>query len=193
MRIVIPLALAVLAVGLAMDATAVAMTTGFSAERVRVRDALVLAATFGVFQGVMPMIGWVVGDHFADEISSWDHWVAFVLLGAIGVKMVVDGAKLGREPHKSSSSSPFRIQVLLLLALATSIDALAAGITLPFLNVRLLTAAIVIGATTFVLSLVGVKLGRVFGDRFGGSLDVFGGLVLIGIGTKTLIEHLAAS
>ena len=189
------LSLVLLALGLSMDATAVAMTSGFTAPRVRPRDALLLALLFGLSQGVMPLIGWAAGVHFANILRAWDHWVAFVLLGGIGAKMLHDALRY--EEHAASTAprsarSPFDLHMLVLLALATSIDALVAGLTLPLLGVPPLAAAGVIGATTFLLSLVGVEAGRRFGDKLGKKLDVVGGLVLVGLGLKTLIEHLSA-
>lgn len=187
--------LVLLALGLSMDATAVAMTSGFTAPRVRPRDALLLALLFGLSQGVMPLIGWAAGVQFSQSLRDWDHWVAFVLLGGIGAKMLHDALRY--EEHAASAApkdprSPFDLHMLVLLALATSIDALVAGLTLPLLEVPPLAAAAFIGGTTFVLSLAGVETGRRFGDRLGKKLDVVGGLVLIGLGLKTLIEHLSA-
>ena len=187
--------LVLLALGLSMDATAVAMTSGFTAPRVRPRDALLLALLFGLSQGVMPLIGWAAGAHFSRTLEAWDHWVAFVLLGGIGVKMLWDA--FHHEAHAASTGpqhprSPFDLHLLVLLALATSIDALVAGLTLALLEVPPLAAAAFIGGTTFVLSLAGVEAGRRFGDKLGKKLDIAGGLVLIGLGLKTLIEHLSA-
>ncbi|MBF5045333.1 manganese efflux pump [Aggregicoccus sp. 17bor-14] len=189
------LSLVLLSLGLSMDATAVAMTSGFTAPRVRLRDALVLALFFGVSQGVMPIIGWAAGSHFAASIEAWDHWVAFVLLGGIGAKMLWDAIREEGEeggPAESTRADPFNLRLLILLALATSIDALVAGLTLPLLEVPPLLAAGFIGATTFLLSLAGVETGRRFGDKLGRKLDIVGGLVLIGLGLKTLLEHLSA-
>lgn len=177
-----------LALGLSMDATAVAMTSGFQAPRVRLRDALLLALLFGGFQALMPVVGWAAGAHFAPAISAWDHWIAFGLLGAIGGKML-HGA-LAHAEGGARHVFAFRLRVLLLLALATSIDALVAGLTLPALDVRPLLAASVIGLTTFVLAIIGVEVGRRFGNRFGRKLDALGGVVLIGLGFKTLLQHL---
>jgi len=187
--------LVLLSLGLSMDATAVAMTSGFTAPRVRPRDALLLALLFGLSQGVMPLIGWAAGMHFSQTLRAWDHWVAFVLLGGIGAKMLYDAIR--HEEHAASTGpqhprSPFDLHMLVLLALATSIDALVAGLTLALLEVPPLAAAAFIGGTTFVLSLAGVEAGRRFGDKLGKKLDIAGGLVLIGLGLKTLIEHLSA-
>jgi manganese efflux pump family protein len=185
------LSLVLLALGLSMDATAVAMTSGFTAPRVRLRDAFLLALFFGAAQGLMPIIGWAAGSHFERSIAAWDHWVAFVLLGGIGAKMLYDAIR-SEEDAQARGADPFHLRMLVLLALATSIDALVAGLTLPLLDVPPLLAALVIGLTTFVLSLAGVETGRRFGDRLGKRLDIVGGLVLVGLGFKTLLEHLSA-
>jgi manganese efflux pump family protein len=195
------LTLLLLALGLAMDATAVSIASALAAPRVRARDALLLAFLFGLFQALMPVIGWALGSQFAETISAWDHWLAFVLLGGIGAKMIHEaithhhpGVPGARKPDKPPPArNPFHLGTLALMALATSIDALAAGVTLPLLEVRLVMAATVIGGVTFVLCLLGVSVGRRFGEPLEGKLDIFGGLVLIGIGTKTLIEHLSAA
>ncbi len=183
-------ALPLLAVGLAMDATAVALTTGFSAPRVRWRDALLLASLFGFFQGLMPAVGWLLGTRFARYISDWDHWLAFALLAVIGGKMIHEGLK-PKEDTVARRSDPFHLRPLLILSVATSIDALAAGITLPVMDLPLLLATSVIAAVTFLLSLAAVFAGRRFGDALGGKLDVVGGVILIVIGARTVYEHLA--
>jgi len=190
--------LLLLALGLAMDATAVSIASALAAPRVRARDALLLSALFGLFQALMPVIGWVVGAQFANAIAAWDHWLAFVLLAGIGAKMLHEAYThhhLGEgEAQKAGETArnPFHLGRLLVMALATSIDALAAGVTLPVLNVHIATAAAIIGGITFVLCLLGVSVGRRFGQPLEGKLDILGGLVLIGLGIKTLLEHLLA-
>jgi putative Mn2+ efflux pump MntP len=195
------MSLFLLAVGLAMDAMAVSIASALAALRVRARDALLLAFMFGLFQALMPVIGWAVGAQFAKVIADWDHWLAFVLLGGIGTKMlheslthrhpgVPPARKEGQEP---GGRNPFQFGRLTLMALATSIDALAAGVTLPVLEIRLMAAAAVIGGVTFILCLLGVTVGRRFGEPLEGKLDIIGGLVLIGLGVKILIEHLSAA
>jgi manganese efflux pump family protein len=193
--------LLLLALGLAMDATAVSIASALATPRVRARDALLLSFLFGLFQAVMPVIGWALGNQFADAISAWDHWLTFVLLGGIGAKMIHEafthhhpGAPdAPKEGEKLPERNPFHLGTLTLMALATSIDALAAGVTLPLLEIRLVTAAAVIGGVTFALCLLGVSVGRRFGEPLEGKLDIVGGVVLIGIGVKTLIEHLSAT
>jgi putative Mn2+ efflux pump MntP len=190
-----------LALGLAMDATAVSIASALAAPRVRARDGLLLAFLFGLFQALMPVIGWAVGVQFAEEITAWDHWLAFLLLGGIGAKMLHEAfthhhpgvPDAPRPDAPPPERNPFHPGRLLLMALATSIDALAAGVTLPVLDVRLALAAAIIGGVTFVLCLLGVSVGRRFGEPLEGKLDALGGLVLIGLGTKTLLEHLLAA
>lgn len=190
-----------LALGLAMDATAVSIASALAISRVRARDALLLAFLFGLFQALMPVLGWVAGIQFSGTIAAWDHWLAFVLLAGIGAKMLHE-ARTHHHPATPAAReeglapperNPFHVGRLTLMALATSIDALAAGVTLPVLEIRLVTAAAVIGGVTFVLCLVGVSVGRRFGEPLEGKLDIIGGLVLIGLGVKTLLEHLSGA
>lgn len=175
-----------LSVGLAADATAVAISAGLASTTVRARDALLLAASFGAAQGLMPVAGWAMGSRFAGAIDDWDHWVVLVLLGGIGGKMIFDALKPGGKP----SSKPFAARTLALMALATSIDALAAGVTLPLLDVHIVTAAASIGGVTFLLCFVGALLGRRLGARLGPRITVLGGAILIGLGIKTVFDHL---
>ena len=177
------------ALGLSMDAFAVSITLGLSAAdgRPTMRQALLTGAYFGLFQAFMPVVGYLAGAHFADRIETIDHWVAFVLLGAIGAKMIRDS--FSREEEKPERS-PFRPANLLTLAVATSIDALAVGVTFAFLRIDIVTAVIIIGVTTFALSMIGVKIGSVAGMRFRSKAELFGGIVLVVIGAKILIEHL---
>lgn len=184
-----------LSVGLAMDATAVAAAKGFGAAKLRVWDATKMAVLFGLFQAGMPIIGWAVGARFAKTIEAWDHWIAFALLGGIGGKMIYEVLRGGDEgdAQQEDDSEAFAWWPLVVLAVATSIDALVAGLTLPLLAVPIAVAAATIGVTTAVLSASGAYLGRKLGARVGRKLDVVGGLLLIGLGTKILIEHLTAS
>ena len=189
------LALLVLAVGLAMDAMAVAGARGLAAKNVRPRDALLVAIFFGGFQAGMPAIGWALGGVFATRLTGWGHWVTFVVLGGIGAKMLYEarGADREEEEAKPPPDDVFGIKVLLLLAIATSIDALAAGVTLALGGVAIVTACAVIGTVTALLSFAGVFVGQRFGKRFGKRLDLLGGIVLIGLAVKTLVEHFRGS
>jgi putative Mn2+ efflux pump MntP len=179
----------VLALGLAMDAMAVAAARGLAAPRVRLRHVLLVAGFFGGFQALMPLLGWFAGSRLGPFVQAWDHWIAFVLLGAIGGKMIWE-ARGERDALKSSEQDLFGIKVLFVLAVATSIDALAAGLTLPMLNAPLLLSLVTIGITAAVLSALGLFAGRRFGAVLGRRLDVAGGVVLIGLGVKILVEHL---
>lgn len=172
-----------------MDAFAVAVADGSRAHRLRATRALKLAALFGLFQGLMPFIGWLIGLGVKDMVSSVDHWIAFGLLGAIGGKMIYADLRPKGEPAAEVKDSSGAL-TLLVLAVATSIDALAVGFSLTFLS-SILYPVLIIGATTFALSLAGVHLGHRFKRFGGGKVQVFGGLVLIGVGCKILVEHLS--
>ena len=176
----------ILAVGLSMDAFAVSVCKGLSIRSLKLRHALVVGAWFGAFQALMPAIGWLLGSAFADLIRSVDHWIAFVLLALIGGNMIREA--LSREEEDADPSlAPV---TMLLLAVATSIDALAVGVTFAFLGVDILPAVTLIGICTFLLSAAGVKLGNVFGSRYKSGAELAGGIVLVLIGAKILLEHL---
>ena len=181
----------VLALGLSMDAMAVAAARGLATPHVRAVHVVKIALFFGGFQALMPLLGWMIGAAFGEHVRAWDHWIAFVLLGAIGLKMLWD-ARPGAhaDDEAAPSSDPFAPRVLLVLSIATSIDALAAGVTLPMLEAPMLVTLSTIGVTTAVLSAIGLLVGRRFGAMLGKRLDVIGGLALVGLGTKILIEHL---
>ena len=176
-----------IAVGLAMDAFAVSITSGITIKRLEMKHAFLIAAFFGGFQAIMPGIGWLLGLGLRDVIEGVDHWVAFGLLAFIGCKMIYEAHRI-EEIEKRSD--PLNIWVLLTLAVATSIDALAVGLSLSVLGMSVLLAAGVIGAVTFVLSFCGVYIGNRSGPLFEGKMEIVGGVILIGIGTKILIEHL---
>lgn len=180
-----------LAVGLAMDATAVSAARGLAVERIQLRHVLTVALAFGGFQALMPAIGWAVGARLGPTVEAWDHWVAFALLAGIGGKMLWDSAQQP-EGVATATEDLFGPKVILILAVATSIDAFAAGISLPMLNAPLLTSLGVIGTVTALLSAVGLFAGRRFGAMLEQRLDAVGGVVLIGIGSKILIQHLVA-
>ena len=173
-------------VGLSMDAFAAAVCKGLAMGRIRWRQGMVIALLFGGFQALMPLAGWVLGRQFEAYITSVDHWIAFLLLGWIGGKMVWDAF------HQEGDSCPagFDLRETLMLAVATSIDALAVGITFAFLKVSILPAVGIIGCTTFAISLAGVWTGSRFGSRFKGWATLAGGAILCLIGLKILLEHL---
>jgi len=184
------LALVFLGLGLAMDATAVAGARGLACRRaVRVRDALLVALFFGGSQAAMPAIGWALGGAFASRITGWGHWVTFVVLGAIGAKMFHEAFGEPDEDETKAVADVFGLKVLGLLAVATSIDALAAGVPLALAHVSIVTACAVIGVITGVLSFGGVYVGHRFGARFGKRLEMAGGVVLIALAVKALVDH----
>lgn len=177
----------ILAIGLSMDAFAVAVCKGLSLNKVNFKNACTVGLWFGGFQALMPALGYLLGVNFAHLIQSYDHWVAFVLLAIIGINMV----KESREKDccdKNDASLSFN--TMLPLAIATSIDALAVGITFAFLEVQIIKAASFIGVITFVCSCVGIKIGSVFGSKYKSTAELAGGIILILIGIKILLEHL---
>ena len=176
----------IIAVSLSMDAFAVSICKGLSIGKPRLGHCLSCGGWFGAFQALMPLAGWLLGVRFQGMIVSVDHWIAFVLLGLIGFNMVRESR--GGEVEELDCSFSYR--AMLPLAVATSIDALAVGVTFAFLQVdHILAAVLFIGATTFVLSAAGVKIGSAFGMRFKSKAELAGGLILIGMGVKILVEH----
>lgn len=184
-------AILLLAVGLSMDAMAVAAARGLAVRQIRFRHVALVAAFFGGFQALMPLFGWLLGAAVGKAIAAWDHWVIFGLLGAIGGKMLWE-AFHGDAPEELDESAAFSLKVMLLLAIATSIDALAAGFALPLMGAPLGVSLLTIGVTTATLSALGLFAGQRFGAALGSRLDAVGGIVLIGLGLKTLLEHLSA-
>ena len=176
----------IIAVALSMDAFAVSICKGLSVQRLEKKHALSVGLWFGGFQSFMPLIGWLLGVSFQSLITSIDHWIAFALLGIIGINMVREA--LGGEEEACSNS--FAVREMLTLAIATSIDALAVGVTFAFLQVDIVPAVTFIGITTFFLSMVGIKIGNLFGARYKKKAELFGGVVLIAMGVKILLEHL---
>lgn len=174
-----------IAVGLSMDALAVSICKGLSVKKVCPRHALTVGIYFGGFQAVMPVIGYLLGVRFQSLIVSVDHWIAFVLLALIGANMIREA-----RSQDGNLNDDFGFRTMLPLAVATSIDALAIGVTFAFLKVNIVTAVSFIGVTTFVLSALGVKVGNVFGCKFKSKAEMFGGIVLILMGAKILFEHL---
>jgi len=178
-----------IAFGLAMDAFAVSVTSGLTIKDLRINHALTLAASFGLFQAVMPVVGWAAGIGLKGFISDIDHWIAFGLLSIIGLKMIYESTQMKSDKEPGN---PLNVYVLLMLSIATSIDALAVGLSLSFLKVFIVTPAIIIGVITFLLSFTGVYVGDRFGHVFENKIEIIGGLILIGIGIKILVAHLTA-
>jgi putative Mn2+ efflux pump MntP len=169
-----------------MDATAVAAARGAAARVVGVREVVLTAGLFGGFQAAMPLLGWFAGTRLSGVVAGWDHWLAFVLLAGIGVKMLADAR--GGET-RGVGADPFELRVMVVLAIATSVDALAVGVTLPMLGAPLAPSVVTIGITTALLSATGVMAGARLGARLGPPLEIAGGVLLVGIGLKILIDH----
>jgi putative Mn2+ efflux pump MntP len=182
------LTIAAVAIALSMDALAVSIVTGSLYRQLRVRHALRMALFFGGFQAIMPLVGSMLGRGLHDYISAYDHWIAFALLAFVGGKMIYESFAI----KSAKSLDPANMGVLLTLSVATSIDALAVGVTLSLLSGSIVLAAIFIGFVTFCLSYAGVAIGKRFGHFFESKIEIVGGLILIGIGVKILIEHLTA-
>ena len=181
------LTIVIIAVGLAMDAFVVSIVSGSAYRQLHVKHALRMALFFGAFQAFMPLIGSLAGLTLREYIAHYDHWIAFGLLVAVGGKMIYESLKI---KSVEENPDPSNIFVLLVLSVATSIDALAVGITLSLLAGSIVVAVIIIGLITFVLSYLGVYIGKRFGHFFESKMEALGGIILIGIGTKVLIEHL---
>jgi putative Mn2+ efflux pump MntP len=179
----------VIAVGLAMDAFAVSVVTGSLYKEFKVRHALRMALFFGGFQALMPIIGFLAGLSLQSYIASYDHWVAFALLSFVGGKMIYESFRIEAA---EKDRNPANLAVLLILSFATSIDALAVGITLSLLQAPIALAVTIIGLVTFALSYAGVFIGKRFGHFFESKIEIIGGLILIAIGVKIVIEHLTA-
>lgn len=175
-----------LAVGLSMDAFAVSATNGMCKKNMGIYMSLATALTFGLFQGAMPVIGYALGNHFAEYINRYAHIIALILLSFIGIKMIIDSFK---KDENGSSGSILTIPMLLIQGVATSIDALAVGVSLAAMNVNIVSAASFICCVTFVLSLIAVFIGKKSGDFLSDKAQLIGGAILVGIGAKIFIEH----
>ena len=173
----------ILAVGLSMDAFAVSVCKGLSLGKIKPKHMCIAGTWFGGFQALMPLIGYFLGSFFAEMIEKYDHWVAFVLLAIIGGNMIKES--FGKDEKVDSSMD---VKSMLLLAIATSIDALAVGVTFAFLQVQIVPAVSFIGVITFIFSAVGVKIGSLFGTKYKSKAELFGGIVLVLIGIKILLE-----
>lgn len=179
--------LALIAFGLSMDASAVSICKGLKMKKIDYKYMLLIATFFGVFQAIMPLIGWLLGKRFESYITSIDHWIAFVLLAFIGWQMIAESFK---SCDVDETAISYDMKEIFMLAIATSIDALAVGITFAFLKTNIWNAIIVIGTTTFVCSIIGVFFGNRFGIKYKNKAELAGGIILILMGLKILIEHL---
>lgn len=173
-----------------MDAFAVSICKGLGMTKVNKKQALIIGLFFGGFQALMPTIGWFLGTGFEHYIKNIDHWIAFGLLAYIGIKMIVEALKPDNDEEVSEKDPPLNIKEMFGLAVATSIDALAVGISFAFLSYPIVSAAAVIGITTFAISIIGVYIGNFFGTRYKKKAEILGGIILFLIGLKILLEHL---
>lgn len=173
-------------VGLSMDAFAVSICKGLSMKKLKWKNAVIVGAYFGIFQAIMPLSGYLLGTTFSDLVISIDHWIAFILLAVIGGKMLKEAYSNNEEDENDN----FDFKTMLVLAIATSIDALAIGITFAFFEINIIKAISIIGFLTFTISAIGVIIGNKFGHKFQGKAEIVGGAILILIGLKILVEHL---
>lgn len=180
------LTLFITAVGLSMDAFAVSVCKGLAMKKLSWKKAVIIGLWFGGFQALMPTLGYLLGTRFESYVNAIDHWIAFVLLALIGANMIREAL----SPDKDEADDSTDLKTMFLLAVATSIDALAVGVTYAFLQVRILPAVSFIGVVTLVLSIIGVKIGNVFGLKYKSKAEIFGGVILILMGLKILLEHL---
>ena len=178
----------IIAVGLSMDAFAVAVCKGLSMRRATLKNALIVGLYFGVFQAAMPLIGYFLGISLADQITAYDHWIAFALLAIIGGKMIYES--FHKDADGEDEGGEVTLKKMLPLAVATSIDALAVGVSFAFLRVSIFPAVTFIGVVTLTLSMLGVKIGNIFGAKFKSKAELAGGVILILMGTKILLDHL---
>ena len=177
-----------LAIGVSMDAFAVSIAKGLATQQLRPKHYASVALWFGGFQALMPVLGYFLGANFASIVEHYDHWIAFALLALIGGKMIYDTLAGGDE--EDATGADFRFKTMLVLAIATSIDALAIGVSLAFLKVNIWSAIAFIGVTTALFSAFGLHLGNIFGNRYKHGAELLGGIVLVLIGAKILVEHL---
>ena len=175
------------AVGLSMDAFAAATVAGVALGRPTFLDGLKISAPFGAFALLFAVLGWGLGFYFREIVTDWDHWIAFGLLAIVGIVMIVEGSRHGRD---GKERPPLSALALLALAIATNIDQAAIGVTLAFLDVAIVSAALILSAVTFAAAAVGVYMGRIFGPLLGKKAEIVGGLVLIGLGVKILLDHI---
>lgn len=182
--------LLLIAIGLSMDAFAVAICKGLSLQKIKWKDAFIVGLYFGGFQAVMPLAGFLLGTGFAGFIEKWDHWIAFILLTVIGAKMIIESRKYDSCESSDNNGHPLSFKKMLPLAVGTSIDALAVGVSFAFLSVSIIPAISFIGAVTLLLSYAGVYIGSIFGCRFKSGAEMSGGIILVLMGLKILFSHL---
>lgn len=177
----------IIALGLSADSFAVSITSGLVLNRIDFKNAAKIAFSLGFFQALMPTIGWLIGIRIQTYIESFDHWIAFGLLSVIGIKMILESLKNDEE---DKNFNPLQIKILLMMSLATSIDALVVGISFAFIEYNWFVSGFIIGATTFIVSMLGILFGKKMGSRFGNKMEIVGGIILIFIGVRILFQHL---
>jgi len=180
----------VLAIGLSFDSFAVSVSSGIIRNRILFFDASKIAFSLAFFQGTMPVIGWFLGRSINETIAEFDHWIAFSLLGLLGLRMIVNSL---RDREETIILDPLRPAVLLTLSIATSIDALVVGISFAFFEINIIMAVLLIGGVTFIVSMLGILFGKKIGTRFGNRIEILGGVIMIAIGVKILLEHLLST
>jgi manganese efflux pump family protein len=178
--------LLLVAIGLSFDTFAVSVSTGLTINHIRFWQGVRIALVLAVFQALMPFIGWLGGIQIVKYLSNYDHWIAFGLLTALGIKMITESFK----PAEEKKFNPLLLSVLVIMAVATSIDALVVGVSFAFVDTKIVPAMAVIGAITFLVAMIGMLLGKNVNSRFGKRAEIIGGLILIGIGLKILLSHL---
>lgn len=176
----------ILGMALSMDAFAVAICKGMALKKTTARDLIIIGGYFGLFQAIMPMLGYLIGKSFQEIIAHYDHWIAFALLVVIGINMIREAI----TENNDESSIKLKHKEMIVLAVATSIDAFVVGITFAFLNVNIIKASVIIGITTFIMSTIGVKMGKICGEKYGKNAEIIGGIILIALAIKIVFEHL---
>ena len=176
-----------IAFGLSLDAFAVSVTSGITIDNCKIKHSLLIAGFFGFFQGLMPILGWAVGTSFSSYIRNFGHWLAFILLLILGLKMIYESFRLNKA---EKCINPLNLYILFILAIATSIDAFGVGLSFACLQIKILQPALIIAVITFFVSVFGVQLGKKIGHIFEGKLELLGGIILIGIGIKILLENI---
>jgi len=175
-----------IAIGLSMDSFAVSVSNGIMIKNIQLKETILIATSLAVFQALMPLFGWYLGNNIEQYIKEIDHWIAFSLLSFIGIKMIYES----RIEETEGKKDKFSLKTILIQSIATSIDAFAVGISFAVLVSNIVLPIIIIGITTFVFSFVGLKIGKILGNKLGKNVELIGGIILIGIGVKILIEHL---
>ncbi len=181
------LTLIIIAFGLSFDTFAVSVSNGLILKKITFSEATRIAIVFAVFQALMPVLGWLIGLNFKDLIQDYDHWVAFIILGLLGIKMIMESFK--KEEDKAPLN-PLSSKVMVSMAIATSIDALVVGFSFALLNFQIILSTILIGSITYIVAMLGMLFGKKIGERAGKRMEIIGGLMLIAIGSKILFEHL---